>query len=1307
MKLKSLLFMVTLLLCCLGVRAQGNVVFEEHFVTEPTDPSAKGFYEFINSKGGDTRAIDNGELVIFNNPDTVCRTERWQRAVKFRNLPLKEGIYRLDFKLKGSTTYKDGEEDVTCKFSSLLMQGEDNADISLLDYNGAEQRLEAEAFNPNEYVNYSKKFIFASEAQQKEAYTKGELADKFFFTLSVYNPGTFYLKDVVLTETDAVATAEFGYSAIKISFCGATNIADMAKADPRGYVVFDDLSYATVTIDGVAAQVEAIEYREDGCLYIFTDPLEVAMNDESVVAVSFTNPTDEKQIKFNGKIESEASIFNFETIAPTYTAALDNVFSNLWLAPAMVSSNPQKNSFAINPQLGEFSFTFDRKVETAGIVAVLDRGGEESNLILKAGQDEYAETVVFVRDDNGVLAKSNTITLTNVLSEKGISSDDPYVVSFEAGKPKVAEEIITPVQNINFADAPNGTIPLGWTLYVNYVSEEDPGEVRESGKSYGSGPRMLFANGFYVRAESSKQSRAVYGNMEGYAVTLPVGDLHIDFIASGYKASGKRVLCEVLDATGQNVLASKEVHLETITPDGGPVKDENMQKITVAYTNEAEQNAILRYTVFSGGGMDETILTGVVVNTYEKTEGDVPDDKEIINETFAAYDNVTPAAESGWFVYDGGNRLSPSAGGGSRILGCNGTPIKKAYFCRNFGGNMTENPGTYMTYGEAESGKTLTLEKGIEYEMTYYAATWNDEGGEIGGFSQVAYAILDSEGKVVSTATKNLSKEANAHNNGGTAFVADKFTYTFTPSKSGDYVLKFWGSNCTLACGNITFIQPGSRAVKYYSLLAESVKNAKAALEKVADPMYDGATKTALEAAVAMYEDPDQLTMTTEEEFKAAIEEVEGLTKSMLTRYEYIPRFKTAYAAAAEVYLSAVGTKYEKLDCYPVLEEVLTTYEDVDPSDLEDEVLVEATTSLENNTTLFKNMRDVCVGLLTKQIVGLANQLVALDESMVNDPYVQAVSEAVTDDQEIAYQLKLRVVKAIYDMCAAGDPFVKEVVVDEETGATEKQPVEIDVTNFIQNAGFYSTGGWPATVTDFPGWTIEKIQGNIGPSYGTASWGGERATALKPVVEASIRTDWGTHEYDAQQLIDVIPVAMCTASIIVGEDGTTPHEAYGYIVKDSLMKKYYDGQNPGAEDNSYSRDTNIPREFAGLTLEVTDKDSIYSSLLLGAHARVNAAFARVDNAALKLTGKVEGFDYAAAAAKLAEIIGVPTLKGDANGDGEVNITDVSWVLDDINGVENEGFNKEAADVNNDGEVNITDVSLILDIINGVEPNAEN
>ncbi len=1275
MKLKSLLFMVTLLLVCLGVRADNDVVFEQHFESEQTAASTDvGFYEYINSMTGDTREVVDGALKIFNDPATLCQNERWQRAVKFRNLPLKEGnTYRLSFKLKGSKTYNDGETDVNCKLSSLLMQGEDNADISLFDFDGKEQRLEAEGFNPDEFVSYTKTIVFASEEKQKEEYAKqgkGELADKFFLTLSIYNPGTFFLKDVVLSKVGAVQSAEFGaMGAIKVDFGKNTNIAAMAAAAPKGLVMFDEsevANYATATVNGEDAEIEAVEYHSDGCLYIFlVDPVDETDN----VVINFTNPTDGKQIKYIGK-ETESSVFDIVDYEATYNAALDDVMSFLYLSPELISSYPANKAFSIDKNLSEFTFTFDHEVMTSKINAVLNRGGEEVPLVLKEGTPATAETVVFVRNDNGLLAKNNRIMVSNVLTEY---TDYPveFVINFEAGKPKVAEEIITPIQTIGFADDAVNTIPNGWTLYLNYTSEDDKGEVRPSGSSYGGGPRLFqyqtgdYLKAFYVRAESSKQTRAFYGDLEGYAVTLPVGELHIDFIAGGYKAAGKRVLCEVLDATGQNVLASTEATLEKMVPDGGPVKNENVQKVTVAYTNEVEQNAILRYTVFSAGGMDETMFLGVVVNTYEKTEGDVPDDKTLIKETFSSWNNATPAAESGWFVYDGGNRLAPSQGGGSRILGCSGGEnMSFGYFCRNFGGNMTDNPGAYMTYGEDESGKKLTLQGGIEYEMTYYAATWNDEGGEMGGFSQVAYAILDSEGKVVSTATQNLSKEANAHNNAGTPFTPDKFEYTFTPSKDGDYVLKFWGSWCTLACGNITFIQPGSRAVKYYALLAQTVANAKAALVKVADPMYDGATKTALADGIAKYEDPDKITMTTEEEFKAAIEELEGLTKSMLTRFEYIPRFKVAYEAANNAYTQNIGTKYEKLECYSVLEEVVAEYENVDPSTLEDEVLVGATKTMEDNTTLFNNMKNTCVGLLTKQIAGLAAQLVKLDETQVGDEYVLAADNALTDDQEIAYQLKLRITKAIYDLCAEGNPFEEEELVDGEPSGIVK-PVEIDVTNFIQNAGFYSTGAWPATVTDFPGWTIEKIQGNFGPSYGTASWGGERASALKPVVEAAIRTDWGTHEYDASQLIDILPVAKCTASIIVGEDGGEPHEAYAYVGEgDAQVKKYYDGETPGGETNSYSRDTNNAREFTDITPNV-DEENVLGSILLGAHARVNAAFARVDNAVIKLTGKVEGFDYAAAAAKLAgKITEIETVQ-QSNEPAEAPVKVVYY---DLNGV---------------------------------------
>ena len=52
------------------------------------------------------------------------------------------------------------------------------------------------------------------------------------------------------------------------------------------------------------------------------------------------------------------------------------------------------------------------------------------------------------------------------------------------------------------------------------------------------------------------------------------------------------------------------------------------------------------------------------------------------------------------------------------------------------------------------------------------------------------------------------------------------------------------------------------------------------------------------------------------------------------------------------------------------------------------------------------------------------------------------------------------------------------------------------------------------------------------------------------------------------------------------------------------------------------------------------------------------------------------------------------LRGDVNGDGEVNIADVNAVIDAIlTGNVNEGD-----DVNGDGEVNIADVNAVIDMI---------
>ena len=54
----------------------------------------------------------------------------------------------------------------------------------------------------------------------------------------------------------------------------------------------------------------------------------------------------------------------------------------------------------------------------------------------------------------------------------------------------------------------------------------------------------------------------------------------------------------------------------------------------------------------------------------------------------------------------------------------------------------------------------------------------------------------------------------------------------------------------------------------------------------------------------------------------------------------------------------------------------------------------------------------------------------------------------------------------------------------------------------------------------------------------------------------------------------------------------------------------------------------------------------------------------------------------------------PGTPGDVNGDGEVNIADVNFLIDNIL----TGNATPASDVNKDGEVNVADVNTLIDMI---------
>ena len=61
---------------------------------------------------------------------------------------------------------------------------------------------------------------------------------------------------------------------------------------------------------------------------------------------------------------------------------------------------------------------------------------------------------------------------------------------------------------------------------------------------------------------------------------------------------------------------------------------------------------------------------------------------------------------------------------------------------------------------------------------------------------------------------------------------------------------------------------------------------------------------------------------------------------------------------------------------------------------------------------------------------------------------------------------------------------------------------------------------------------------------------------------------------------------------------------------------------------------------------------------------------------------------------------VGMLKGDVNGDGRVNVSDVSALINMILGIT--PMNETLADVNGDGRVNVSDVSALINIILGIQ-----
>lgn len=1232
MKFKNLLSLSVMLSC--GLVTQAQQVFQEPFDAEQTKAASDvAFYEFINQEEGDDWKISDGgfkgkALFLNNDAGTPNDNATWRRAVKFRNLPLQEGkSYRLTYYLKGSVS--------SAKARVSLMQGVENADIPV--------GSQADITNiGSEFTKYSHVYYFKSKAEQdaeydkqcasKEAYNAAN-KDKYFASFNIYNPGEFFLDEVTLEEA-AIAGASYNDDVICVDLGHPTNAASLASQKASGNYLLDN-STATVTVNGKAVDILTVELRKDGKLYIFlVDPVK---NGE--VKVTFKNP--DGLIKCND---------GFELTEFTETADINSnlteIYSDIYTEPALESVTPLDGSFALESKdLKTITLTFDKKVFAKGEYvpkATLSTGAE---LTLKT-TEETSNTLTFEYNGPELAKGTYSIKVENIVSDQSTPAND-IVLTYEIGKINLAKTEYTEIVDKTVADCEN-VVPLGWKLYNG---AED---IRENGTEYSSGPRGFNFTGSTVPA--AIYFRSGLGNSEiGSAeitepVTIPAGEVEFRAYYAAWKNPGFKLKITLTDEAGNEVIA-KEV--EALANANGTRTLKFDEYIYRFKSNGGKYN--YKIETVDAGVDHEALCGGFKVFTYKESAGDKVESEVILNETFASCGGNMPAEGSGWIVYENNNPLAAGSGrsGTSGILNLGTGGMAAAFFARECGAN--ENGNMRITYGEQEGGPKLELKQGT-YEISYKTATWNDETGNANGTSKVFFQLVDaSTGDAVITKEHVNSAEAN-YKNGASAnpkVEADKVSFSFT-TDGGTFILKAWGTQNTV-WGDVKIEKPGSKAAKYYQNLAEAVELAKQEAALAVDEKYNGKTKDALNGAITKYDVADPK-MHTDKEFDAAVKELEALVKQSKGRRANIDKYPTSLESLQKAVEEAKESKYANIPEVADAEKYYNENKDVDYVKLDDAALAKAVEVLDNKANLASNMVKTCLPLVTKQITDLAAAIVALDEASANDETVLAAGNVTTDDQKLVAKLKYIYTSKLYKKIATGNPFMTK---DEETG--EEYESTIPASFLIQNANFYSTGtvnngDVAAKETDFPGWTIEKTTGNISAVWGTAQWCGEPASATKPVVDAAVKSPWGTSEYDAKQLIEDIPVAKYNVSIIVGEDGggETRAESYAYLGEgDAQIKNVYEGEEPDAEGKvSYSRDTQRAREFNDIVTKADGNGGNFGSILLGAHVNVNGGFGRIDNATLTITGKADNFDYAKAAAAIDEIIATDIATVEAAPAGE-------------------------------------------------------
>ena len=483
-------------------------------------PGLSAFGDWVNVKEDDvwneqyTEDKKSGEFSLFAQNDFEAGNS-WDRGFKIAKLPIKENTpYRVSFWIKAEPTYTDETGIKNTSLTSWLSQGIENFDKSICTPSGFNygvqmtsgltgewQRISFVSYYTNADVlnniiadqswvgNAEFPEEFGGDGTQTYAeFFDHKLPNEFFLIINMFSPTTYVLDDIKVEEGVTFNAATFSPTAqaIKLDFGYQTNIANLANDNNGSFSL--DPSCVTVTINGTPAEVEFVEGKSDGFLYVFLTE-DTMIEDEDEVRVSFTPaedcpivyPTDRRP---SSDIEGEMKVLGFQNEVAYLVDNID-ALPSVWSPAVMVSSVPENESFEIDPAtFKNIAVTYDKPLSLTYASATLawkDNFGDNTLDLTKAMTlSEDGKTINTAVSD---LANGEyTFTLSGVSNSYEVACEGDQVITFAVG-PDTDTSISEVVYSTNetFANTANGTFPVGWLANDNGTIHQygltDNGEV--------------------------------------------------------------------------------------------------------------------------------------------------------------------------------------------------------------------------------------------------------------------------------------------------------------------------------------------------------------------------------------------------------------------------------------------------------------------------------------------------------------------------------------------------------------------------------------------------------------------------------------------------------------------------------------------------------------------------------------------------------------------------------------------------------------------------------------------------------------